>query len=212
MRISRGRPISCMDRQASIALIRGHIKDEHLIRHCLATGAVMKHAARHLHEDEVQWERIGILHDIDFEEIGGDSKNSESSSRLGILTNPSYMQKHGVVGAEILLKEGVDPAEAEIIRRHNHLLHNGTYTQPVEVVLQAADSVSGLVIACGLVKGGNLSDVSVKTITKKSKEKSFAAGCDRDRIALIAPVIPQPEFYGIALMGLMEIRGELGLR
>jgi len=183
-----------MDRQACITLIKGHIRDEHLIRHCLATGAVMKYAARHVKEDEARWERIGILHDIDFEEIGGD------------------MQKHGAVGAEILVSSGIDPAETEIIRRHNHLLHRGSYTQPVEIVLQAADSISGLVIACGLVKGGNLSDVSVKTITKKSKEKSFAAGCDRDRIALIAPVIPLPEFYGIALAGLMEIREELGLK
>ncbi|HEX3002540.1 MAG TPA: HDIG domain-containing protein [Methanoregula sp.] len=183
-----------MDRQACIALIRGHIKDEHLVRHCLATGAVMKHAARHLKEDEIRWERIGILHDIDFEEIDGD------------------MQRHGVVGAEILGKEGIDPAEAEIIRRHNHLLHQGSYTNAVEIVLQAADSVSGLVIACGLVKGGNLPDVSVKTITKKSKERSFAAGCDRERIALVAPVIPLPEFYGVALAGLMEIKEELGLR
>lgn len=193
-RISCGGYSSPMERQACIALIRGHIKDEHLIRHCLATGAVMKHAARHLKEDETRWERIGILHDIDFEEIGGD------------------MQRHGAVGAEILGKEGVDPAETEIIRRHNHFLHQGSYTQPVEIVLQAADSVSGLVIACGLVKGGILSDVSVKTITKKSKEKSFAAGCDRERIALVAPVIPLPEFYGIALAGLMEIKEELGLR
>ncbi len=193
-RISCGGYSSPKERQACIALIRGHIKDEHLIRHCLATGAVMKHAARHLKEDETRWERIGILHDIDFEEIGGD------------------MQRHGAVGAEILGKEGVDPAETEIIRRHNHFLHQGSYTQPVEIVLQAADSVSGLVIACGLVKGGILSDVSVKTITKKSKEKSFAAGCDRERIALVAPVIPLPEFYGIALAGLMEIKEELGLR
>ena len=183
-----------MDRQVCIALIRGHIKDEHLIRHCLATGAVMKHAARHLHEDEAQWERIGILHDVDFEEIGGD------------------MERHGIAGAEILVKGGINPAEAEIIRRHNHHLFGGTYSQPVEIVLQAADSVSGLVIACGLVKGGNLSDVSVKTITKKSKEKSFAAGCDRGRIALVAPVIHLPEFYGVALAGLMEIRDELDLK
>lgn len=185
---------SSMDRLACITLIRGHIKDEHLIRHCLATGAVMKHAARHLKEDEARWERIGILHDIDFEEINGD------------------MLMHGIAGAEILVKEGIDSAEAEIIRRHNHLLHQGSYTQPVEILLQAADSVSGLVIACGLVKGGNLSEVSVKTITKKAKEKSFAAGCERDRIALVAPVIPLPEFYGIALAGLMEIKGELGLQ
>lgn len=183
-----------MDRDTAIALIRKHIRDEHLIRHCIATGAVMKHAARCLHEDEGRWEQIGILHDIDFEEIGGD------------------MQRHGEAGAEMLTKNGIDPDDAEIIRRHNHHLHNGTYTRPVEIVLQAADSSSGLVIACGLVKGGSLSDVSTKTITKKAKEKAFAAGCDRDRIALVAPVIPLPEFYGIALAGLMEIRGELGLR
>jgi len=154
----------------------------------------MKHAARHLHENEARWERIGILHDIDFEQIGGD------------------MQRHGVTGAEILLRHGTSADETEIIRRHNHLLHKGTYTEPVEVVLQAADSLSGLIIACGLVKGGNLSDVSVKTITKKAKEKSFAAGCDRDRIALVDPVIGSPEFYGIGLAGLMEIREELGLK
>jgi putative nucleotidyltransferase with HDIG domain len=182
-----------MDRTASIILIRDHIHDEHLVRHCLATGAVMKHAARHLREDETAWERIGILHDIDFEQIGGD------------------MQQHGTVGAAILLKQGISPEETEIIRRHNHLLNKGTYTRPVEIVLQAADSVSGLIIACGLVKGGNLSEVSVKTITKKAKEKSFAAGCDRDRIALVGPVISIPEFYGIALAGLMEIRADLGL-
>lgn len=201
-----------MDRTAAISLIRDHIRDEHLVRHCLATGAVMKHAARHLHADEGQWERIGILHDIDFEEIGGDSKNPGGSSRPGILKNPSFMQQHGIVGAEILLREGIDPYETEIIRRHNHHLFGGTYTEPVEIVLQAADSVSGLVIACGLVKGGNLSDVSVKTITKKAKEKSFAAGCDRNRIAPVAPLIPLPEFYGVALAGLMEIRNELGLK
>lgn len=182
-----------MDRTAAIALIREHIHDEHLVRHCLATGAVMKHAARHLHADEAQWERIGILHDIDFEEIGGD------------------MNRHGVAGSELLAGRGIDPHETEIIRRHNHLLHGGTYTEPVEIVLQAADSASGLIIACGLVKGGNLSEVSIKTITKKAKERSFAAGCDRDRIALVAPVIPLPEFYGIALAGLMEIRNDLGL-
>ncbi|MFA7695247.1 MAG: hypothetical protein WCX63_06910 [Methanoregula sp.] len=74
-----------------------------------------------------------------------------------------------------------------------------------------ADSISGLVIACALVKGGRLLDVSVKTITKKAKDTSFAAGCDRNRIALITPILALPEFYAIAINGLMEIRGELDL-
>jgi putative nucleotidyltransferase with HDIG domain len=182
-----------MDRVSALALLKTHVKEEPLVRHCIATGAIMKAMAARLGEDAPCWERIGILHDIDFEEINGD------------------MQRHGVAGAEILHQHGIDPDEAEIIRRHNHLLHGDAYTRPVEIVLQAADSSSGLIIACALVKGGRLSDVTTKTIMKKAKEKSFAAGCDRDRIAKIEPVVSLAEFYAIALDGLMESREELGL-
>jgi predicted hydrolase (HD superfamily) len=66
------------------------------------------------------------------------------------------------------------------------IFFTGTYDRPVEIALQAADSASGLIIACALVTGSRLSDVSVKPITRKAKEKSFAAGCDRNRIPLIA--------------------------
>jgi hypothetical protein len=100
---------------------------------------------------------------------------------------------------------------ARVIQRHNHHLFPGTYEKPIEIALQAADSASGLVIACALLKGGRLSDVTVKTVTKKAKEKSFAAGCDRDRIALIEPILVLPEFYAVAISGMMEIRKDLGL-
>lgn len=182
-----------MDRPQAITLLKNYVHDEHLVRHCLATGAIMKAMAGYLNADAGRWERIGILHDIDFEQVQGD------------------MQRHGVAGAEILKDHGFDPEDAEIIRRHNHLLHHDTYTSPVELVLQAADSASGLIIACALVKGGRLSEVTAKTILKKAKERSFAAGCDRDRIALIGTVISVPEFYTIALAGLMACRSELGL-
>jgi predicted hydrolase (HD superfamily) len=51
----------------------------------------------------------------------------------------------------------------------------------------------------------------VKTVTKKAKEKSFAVGCDRNRIAFITPLMEIPVFYEYALAGMMEIRTELGL-
>jgi predicted hydrolase (HD superfamily) len=62
-----------------------------------------------------------------------------------------------------------------------------------------------------LVKGSGLSEVSVKTVTKKAKEKSFAAGCDRNHITLITPIMEIPVFYEYALAGMREIRTELGL-
>jgi putative nucleotidyltransferase with HDIG domain len=182
-----------MERSDAISLLRRHVTDENLIKHCLATGAVMKALALHLNEDASLWELTGILHDIDFQEIGGD------------------MQQHGARGRDILLQHGFDPDFADVVLRHNHFLHGGTYERRVEIGLQAADSVSGLVIACALVKGGNLSAVTAKTVAKKSKERSFAAGCDRNRIALIQTVMDLPLFYDVAIQGLMTIRDELGL-
>jgi putative nucleotidyltransferase with HDIG domain len=182
-----------MERPAAIALLCQYVHEDGLKKHCLATGAVMKALAVHLGEDAGLWETIGILHDIDFEIIHGD------------------MQRHGTNGAEIIREHGIDPDLAGIVQRHNHYLFSGTYERPVEIALQAADSASGLVTACALVKGGRLSDVTVKTVTKKAKEKSFAAGCDRSRITLIVPILALPEFYAVAIDGLMGIRGELGL-
>jgi len=182
-----------MERSAAVALLDQYVHDPGLKKHCLATGAVMKELAVCLGGDTVSWETIGILHDIDFELIRGD------------------MQIHGIKGAEILTAAGIDPWLVRIIRQHNHHLFSGNYEQPVEIALQAADSASGLVIACALVKGGRLSEVSAKTVTKKAKEKSFAAGCDRNRIALIEPLLPVTEFYTVAIAGLLKVREELGL-
>jgi len=152
----------------------------------------MKSLAARLGGDEDLWETIGILHDIDFELVHGD------------------MQLHGAKGAGILGKHGIDPALAGIVQRHNHSLYSETYTRPVEIALQAADSASGVVTACALVKGGRLSDVTVKIVTKKAKEKPFAAGCDRSRIALIAPILALPDFYAVAIGGLMGIHKRTG--
>ncbi|MEN6396082.1 MAG: HDIG domain-containing metalloprotein [Methanoregula sp.] len=182
-----------MERSAAISLLCQYVHGDGLKKHCLATGAIMRALAARLGEDAEVWETIGILHDIDFELIDGD------------------MQLHGAKGATILKEHGIDPDLVRIVRRHNHQLFAGTYNRPVEIALQASDSVSGLVIACALVKGGRLSLVTGKTVTKKAKEKSFASGCDRSRIALIAPILALPDFYAVAIDGLMEIRGELGL-
>jgi putative nucleotidyltransferase with HDIG domain len=182
-----------MKRPATIALLHQYVHEDALIKHCLATGAIMKAVARFLSEDPARWGEIGILHDIDFECVKGD------------------MQQHGVMDARLLKKAGIPDDICEIAKCHNHFLHPGTYDCPVEIALQTADSASGLIIAGALVKGGRLSDVSVKTITRKAKEKSFAAGCDRNWIALIALRMEIPLFYEYALTGVREIRAELGL-
>lgn len=178
---------------SEIELLKKYVKDEKLIKHCLATAAVMKGIAKELGEDEELWWRIGVLHDIDYEIVGED------------------MEKHGEVGAEILRKEGYGDI-ADIVGRHNHMKYGMSYENPVEIALQAADSVSGLIIACALVKGGKITEVTSKTVKKKFKEKSFAAGCDRDRIRLIEKLMPLERLYEIGIRNLQEIKDELGLR
>ncbi len=175
-----------------LELLKKYVKDEKLLRHCVAVAAIMRELAKELGEDEELWWKIGILHDIDYELTAGD------------------MSKHGLVAYEILVKEGIDENIAEIVKRHNHVLF-GDYSEPVEIALQAADSVSGLIIACALVKGGKITEVTPKTVKKKFKEKSFAAGCDRGRIKLIETLMPLEKFYEIAIQALIGVKDQLGL-
>ncbi len=73
-----------MKKDEALALMQSHVKSDSLRGHCIATAAVMKGLAEELGEDAVLWETIGILHDIDFEEINED------------------MTRHGVAGYTIV--------------------------------------------------------------------------------------------------------------
>ena len=84
-------------------LLKEHVQKESLVGHCRATAAIMRATAEALGEDADLWEKIGILHDIDFEEVGED------------------MERHGDVGAEILLLAGLGEEVAGPVRRHNYM-------------------------------------------------------------------------------------------
>ena len=181
-----------MRRDEALALLKSRVSGEGLINHCIATAAVMKSVAARLGEDQDKWEIIGILHDIDFEDTCGD------------------MTLHGAEGYRILIETGVPEEIAGPVKRHNDEMYGDSKT-PVDTALTAADNISGLIIACALVKGGDLSAVSVKTVMKKMKDRSFAAGCSRDRIRMIEDYIELPEFYEISIEGLKLFKDEIGL-
>jgi hypothetical protein len=182
-----------MEKSGALTLLKQHVTSTSLIGHCLSTAAVMKGLAKELGEDGNLWETIGILHDIDYEEIHED------------------MNKHGLAGYDILRAAGIGDEIALPIKRHNHMIFGTDYTTPVEICLQVADSVSGLIVACAYIKGGKITEVTAKTIAKKYKSPSFAAGCDRNRIALGDSLIPRERMYEIAVSELIEIKEELGL-
>ncbi len=183
---------SRMERDEALALLRRYVASPSHIAHSHATAGIMRKVAEHLGEDDDTWEVIGLLHDIDYDVIGGD------------------MDRHGIEGHRILIENDVPEEIADLVRRHNHMLFSG-YDRPVETALQAADSASGLIIACALVKGGAVSEVTPRTVMKKFKEKSFAAGCERHRIRLIESLMDMETFYLLAIEGLTEVRADIGL-
>lgn len=181
-----------MEREEAIDLLQRYVTLQSHIVHSHATAAIMRKVAEHLGEDADKWEIIGLLHDIDYDLVDGE------------------MERHGIEGYRILIENGVPRDIAEIVRRHNHMLTSG-YERPIEVALQAADSASGLIIACALVKGGVIDNVTPRTVKKKFKEKSFAAGCERERILMIESLMDIGTFYHLAIEGLKEARADLGL-
>ncbi len=181
-----------MERDEALALLRRYVASPSHIVHSHATAGIMRKVAEHLGEDAATWEIIGLLHDIDYDLVAED------------------MERHGVEGYRILRDNGVPEEIADIVRRHNHMLFSD-YERPVELALQAADSASGLILACALVKGGAIDEVTPRTVKKKFKEKAFAAGCERERIRLIESLMDMETFYSLAIEGLREVRGDIGL-
>ncbi|MDD4255425.1 MAG: HDIG domain-containing protein [Methanofollis sp.] len=182
-----------MDRDEALVLLGRHVASDSLRTHCIATATILRGLADAFGEDADLWEVIGILHDIDYEAFGGD------------------MNRHGIEGAALLRGEGLPEEVCLAVERHNHLLF-APYSERLDLSLQAADSISGFLIACARVKGGAITDVTPKTVKKKLKEKAFAAGCERERIAAVNSLMEAGEFYEIAIASLAARKDELGLR
>ena len=150
-------------------LLTTYNKDPYHIKHGEQLEALMRYYAKRYDPDNVDfWGQVGLLHDLDWEKWQDD-------------------QIHTVKTAELLAEAGANPALAKSIQTHNSDI-NDSLPKPelqMEKVLFAIDELSGLINACvNLRPSHSVSDMSVKSLKKKFKTKSFAAGCDRDVIRM----------------------------
>jgi putative nucleotidyltransferase with HDIG domain len=153
-----------MKRSAALGIVQEHIQNENLIRHMLAVEAAMRFYAEKFDEDVEKWGITGLLHDFDWE------------------IHPT-LEEHPQAGASILRERGVPE---EVIRAIlSHADHTGIPRQTLmEKALFACDEITGLIVAVALVRPSrSLLDLKVKSVKKKWKDKSFAAGANRDEIA-----------------------------
>ena len=183
-----------MKRDKTLNLIKENVKNDKLIKHMIAVGAIMKEVARYLKEDEEKWELAGLLHDIDFEL----TKNDQ--------------QKHGIE-AEKILRERVDGEIIQAIKAHNFEFTKVLPRSKMEYALIAADQISGLIVATALVMPSKkLQEVKVKSIINSFKDKSFARRCDREKILYCEKIgIKRDKFFELSLNALKKISKELEL-
>ena len=182
-----------MERGDTLALVKRHIAKDGNLKHMIAVGAIMKELAMRLGEDEVIWEMVGILHDIDFEKCSG-------------------LEDHTLKAKEIL-KGHVSDGIIEIIMAHNYENTGVIPDTKIRKALIASDAVSGLIVASALVMPSRkLEEVRAESLMKKFKTKEFAKGCDRGKIAVCAEIgYRTEEFMPIALEGMKKVAAELGL-
>jgi putative nucleotidyltransferase with HDIG domain len=171
-----------------------YTQSEPLRRHALAVEASVTWYARHFDEDEELWRVVALLHDFDYE------------------IHPT-LDKHPQDGAPILREEGYPDEVIEAVLSHAEHLALPRDT-PLKKTLFACDELSGFVQAVGLVRPAGLDGLEPKSVKKKLKQPSFAAGVHRDEVYAGADGlgIELDEHIRNVVAALQPIAPELGLR
>jgi putative nucleotidyltransferase with HDIG domain len=171
-----------------------HTQSQSLRRHALAVEASVRWYARHFGEDEEQWGVVALLHDFDYE------------------LHPT-LDKHPQDGAPILRAEGYPENVIEAVLSHAEHLEMPRDTL-LKKALFACDELSGFVHACGLVRPDGIATLEPRSVRKKLKQPSFAAGVHREEVYAGAELLGVELDQHIAnvIEALRPIAGELGLR
>lgn len=182
-------------REEAFALLKEQVKDKNLIKHMLATEAIMRALAQRMDEDEEKWGITGLLHDIDYEET------------------KEKPEIHSKIGAEYLKEQGFEDDLVHAVLAHNER-HGVERTSLLDKALWATDPVTGFIMAVALVRPDKkLATVELKSMKKKFKDPKFAAGAGREQIKSCETElnISLDDFLEIGLHSLQNISEELGL-
>ncbi len=171
-----------------------YTKSEALLRHALAVEASTASYAQRFGGDEQLWRVAALLHDFDYE------------------IHPT-LDKHPQDGAPILREEGYPVVVIEAVLSHAEHLAIPRDT-PLKRTLFACDELSGFVHACGLVRPTGLDGLEPKSVRKKLKQPSFAAGVHRDEVYAGAELLGLELDRHVAnvIEALRPIAPQLGLR
>lgn len=166
--------------QQAFEIIRKYNKEEFHLQHAQTVSRVMAYlAGKYDPGQEEYWAAVGMLHDIDYE---------------------LWPEEHCVKAVELLRSEDIDEDMIHSVISHGWGLCSDVEPERyMEKILFAVDELTGLIGAAALMRPTGFDGMEVKSVTKKFKDKKFAAGCSRDVISKGA------ELLGMELSELISI-------
>lgn len=181
-------------REEALALLKEYNQTDRALKHAQAVEAVMRHMAARYGGDADQWAVVGLIHDLDFEQ---------------------FPHQHCTKTGEILRQRGWPEEIVRAAVSHGWGMCSDVRPESdLEKVLYAVDELTGLVAACALVRPSkSILDLEVKSVKKKWKEKSFAAGVDRSVIQKGAEMLAMDidALIGEVIAAMRPVAAELGL-
>lgn len=182
------------NRSDAVALLEEWVESDALKKHMYAVEAAVRYYARKMGADEEVWGLAGLLHDLDWEK------------------HPDDHPKRGV---ETLRSLGYPDEVVHAVEAHGYPERSDVVPEtPLDRVLYACDELSGLVYACCLVRPTGIDDLTPKSVVKKLKDKSFAAGVHRDAVARGIELIrlERAEHIQNVIDGLKDVADVLAVR
>ena len=186
-----------MQRTEALNLLKENVKNQNLIKHCLATEAAMKDLAERFGNDQARWALCGLLHDIDYDKVKW----------------PENPKQHSKVGAKMLKDLGVDEEICDAILAHNEI-HGIEPETLMAKALYCVDPLTGLIVAATLVlPSKKINDLTTENVLNRFGEKHFAKGAKREIIKKCEEYLnlSLEEFVEIVLKAMQKISTELGL-
>ncbi|HBO44826.1 MAG TPA: hydrolase [Planctomycetaceae bacterium] len=182
-------------RDEALRLLTRYNESESLLNHALAVEGCMRWMARKHGEDEEKWGVVGLIHDLDYEQ---------------------WPDEHCQRTEAILREEGWPEEYIRAVLAHGWGLRTDVEPKTLmEKTLYAIDELTGFVTACALVRPSkSVLDLNVKSAKKKWKQKSFAAGANRDVIERGAAMlgVELDELMADVIDGMRAIASDIGLQ
>ena len=178
----------------ALSLFKEFNRSESLLKHAYSVEGAMRYIARKLGEDEEKWGIIGLVHDLDYER---------------------FPEEHCTRSRQILEERGWPEEYIRAVVSHGWGICSDAEPQSIlEKTLYAVDELTGLVTAAALVRPSrSVSDMEAKSVMKKWKDKSFAAGVNRSVIETGSEMlgVELRDLVTDTIMGMREVASKIGL-